>query len=265
MKTEAMTMNGEELLVRAKKLGLYGLVARWTEMRDHDFVEKLIEIEEQERKRRSLERRIKRSKLGAFKPMADFEWDWPGKIDRQQVEDAMSLDFFADCANVILVGPNGVGKTTIARNIGYEALRAGMTVLSVKASELVADLAMQDSSSALQRRLRRYVNPALLVIDELGYLSYDDRQGDLLFEVVSKRHEKAPIVLTTNKPFAEWNEVFPNSSCVTALVDRLVHRAEIVAIEGNSYRAKEAKERANQKASTRKTKRKTIRKTGGKS
>ena len=126
-----------------------------------------------------------------------------------------------------------------------------MTVLSVKASELVADLAMQDTSTALQRRLRRYVSPALLVIDELGYLSHDDRQGDLLFEVVSKRHERAPIVLTTNKPFAEWNEVFPNSSCVTALVDRLVHRAEIVVIEGNSYRAKEAKERACRQASSR--------------
>jgi DNA replication protein DnaC len=256
-------MRNEQLQTRAKKLGLYGLVSYWSELGDHDFVEKLIEIEEQERKRRSLERRIKRSKIGAFKPMADFRWDWPKKIDRQQVEDALSLDFLADRANVILVGPNGVGKTTIARNIGYEALRAGMTVLSVKASELVADLAMQDSSSALQRRLRRYVNPALLVIDELGYLSYDDRQGDLLFEVISKRHEKAPIVLTTNKPFAEWNEVFPNSSCVTALVDRLVHKAEIIAIEGESYRAKEAKERASEKASKRKVRRKPRKNTGG--
>jgi len=245
-------MSDPDLLLRARTLGLYGLVAHWSELRTHDFVEKLIEIEEQERKRRSLERRLKRSKIGAFKPMADFDWGWPSRIDRPQVEDALALDFVADKANVILVGPNGVGKTTIARNIGHEALRAGMTVLSVKASELVADLAMQDTSTALQRRLRRYVNPALLVIDELGYLSHDDRQGDLLFEVVSKRHEKAPIVLTTNKPFAEWNEVFPNSSCVTALVDRLVHKAEIVVIEGDSYRAKEANERAKRQAATRK-------------
>jgi len=246
-------MSDPDLLLRARKLGLYGLVAHWSELRTHEFVEQLIEIEEQEGRRRSLERRLKRSKIGAFKSMADFNWGWPSRIDRAQVEDALALDFVADKANVILVGPNGVGKTTIARNIAHEALRAGMTVLSVKASELVADLAMQDTSTALQRRLRRYVNPALLVIDELGYLSYDDRQGDLLFEVVSKRHEKAPIVLTTNKPFAEWNEVFPNSSCVTALVDRLVHKAEIVVIEGESYRAKEASERAQRQAATRKS------------
>ena len=113
---------------------------------------------------------------------------------------------------------------------------------------MLNDLDAQDTSTALARRLRRYVNPAVLLIDEVGYLSYDSRAADLLFEVVSRRHEQRPIILTTNKPFAEWNEVFPNSSSVTALVDRFLHHAEIVKIEGESYRAKEAKERAAEKA-----------------
>lgn len=257
-------MSATDLEKRARKLGLYGVLAQWDELRSHDLIPRLIEIEEQERKRRSLERRLKRSKIGSFKSMVDFDWGWPTKIDRQQVEDAIGLDFCPDHANVILVGPNGVGKTTIARNIAHEALREGMTVLSIKASELVADLAMQESSVALQRRLRRYVNPELLVIDELGYLSYDDRQGDLLFEVVSKRHERAPIVLTTNKPFAEWNEVFPNSSCVTALVDRLVHKAEIISIEGESYRVKEAKDRTARQTTARRNKKSRVKATASK-
>ena len=128
---------------------------------------------------------------------------------------------------------------------------AGHTVLRVTASEMLTDLAVQETSSALNRRLRRYTSPSLLLVDEVGYLSYDSRAGDLFFEVISRRHQQSSIVLTTNRPFAEWNQVFPHSSCVTALVDRLVHRAEILVIEGDSYRAKEAKERTERKASER--------------
>lgn len=253
-------MANDDLRDRLRKLGLFGVLSHWAELHDEDFLARLVDVEEQERKRRSLERRVKRAKIRSVKPMADFDWSWPSKIDRGQIEDVLALDFLADNSNVILVGPNGVGKTTIATNIAHEALRAGHTVLHVKASELVADLAQQDSSIALQRRLRRYVGPTLLVIDELGYLSYDDHQGDLLFEVISSRHEVKSVVLTTNRPFGEWNDTFPNSSCVTALVDRLTHKAEIIVIDGESYRAKEAQERATAKAAVRSSRRKSRRK-----
>ena len=231
-----------------RRLGLYGLLAHWPELRDQPWVQTLITHEETERRRRSLERRIRTSKVGRFRPIVDFDWSWPKKIDRPLIEELMQLGFIEEAANVILAGPNGVGKSTIAQNIAHQALLRGHTLPCTTASAMLNDLAAQDTSTALARRLRRYTTPAVLLVDEVGYLSYDSRAADLLFEVVSRRHEQRSIILTTNKPFAEWNEVFPNSSSVTALVDRLLHRAEIVKIEGDSYRAKEAKERAAHKA-----------------
>lgn len=238
----------DQLADRARRLGLYGLLAHWQELGTQPWVATLIECEEAERSRRSLERRIRTSKVGRFKTVADFDWSWPDKIDQPLIEELMQLGFIEEATNVILAGPNGVGKSTIAQNIAHQALLRGHTVLCTTASAMLNDLAARDTSTALARRLRRYANPAVLLVDEVGYLSYDSRAGDLLFEVVSRRHEQRPIILTTNKPFAEWNEVFPNSSSVTAMVDRLLHRAEIVKIEGQSYRAKEAKEHAAEKA-----------------
>lgn len=242
------------LMDRARRLGLYGLLARWQELGGRPWVATLIECEEAERSRRSLERRIRTSKVGRFKPIADFDWSWPKTIDRPLIEELMQLGFVEEATNIILAGPNGVGKSTIAQNITHQALLRGHTVLCATASAMLNDLAAQDTSTALARRLRRYVNPMVLLIDEVGYLSYDSRAADLLFEVVSRRHEQRPIILTTNKPFAQWNEVFPNASSVTALVDRLLHHAEIVKIEGDSYRAKEAKQHAAEKARKRATK-----------
>jgi DNA replication protein DnaC len=246
----------DPLMDRARRLGLYGLLARWQELGNQPWVPILIECEEAERSRRSLERRIRTSKVGRFKPIADFDWSWPKAIDRPLIEELMQLGFVEEATNIILAGPNGVGKSTIAQNIVHQALLCGHTVLCATASAMLNDLAAQDTSTALARRLRRYVNPMVLLIDEVGYLSYDSRAADLLFEVVSRRHEQRPIILTTNKPFAEWNEVFPNASSVTALVDRLLHHAEIVKIEGDSYRAKEAKQQAEEKARKRTARRK---------
>jgi DNA replication protein DnaC len=244
---------------RARKLGLWGLLAAWDELGGESWVDRLLECEEDERQQRSLERRIRNAKLGRFKPIADFEWDWPKEIDRDLVEDVLRLGFLDEAANVVIVGPNGTGKSMIAQNIGYQALLRGHTVRRATASEMLNDLAAQDSSAALARRLRRYCNPELLLVDEIGYLAFDSRYGDLLFEVVSRRHESKSTVITTNKRFAEWNEVFPNASCVTALIDRLVHKAEIVKIDGESYRAKEARERAARRAAARKARTKTKR------
>ena len=242
----------DELREQARRLGFWGLLANWDTLGRESWVRELLDTEDDERQRRSLERRIRAAKLGRFKQIADFDWEWPQKIDRDLVEDVMRLGFLKEAENVLIVGPNGVGKTTIAHNIAYQALLQGHTVRRATASEMLNDLAAQESSAALARRLRHYCNPSLLVVDEIGYLSHDSRYGDLLFEVVSRRHDSKSILLTTNKPFSEWTEVFPNASCVTALIDRLVHKAEIVTVDGESYRAKEARERGEARAAKRK-------------
>ena len=160
----------------------------------------------------------------------------------------MSLDFLKESANVVLIGPNGVGKSTLAKNLAHQALIHGRTVLFTTAGQLLGDLAALDSDSALRRRLRHYAAPDLLAIDEVGYLSYSNRHADLLFELISRRYESKSTLVTTNRPFAEWSEVFPNAACVVSLVDRLVHNAEVISIEGDSYRLKEARERSEQRA-----------------
>jgi DNA replication protein DnaC len=233
---------------RAEALHLPGLLAHWSEAAGADWVASLIDWEEQERRRRSLERRLKDAHIGRFKPLCDFDWAWPKRCDRATIEALMALDFLNDAANVVLVGPNGVGKSMVAQNLAYQALIGGHTVLFASAGQLLGDLCALDSDSALRRRLRHYARPALLVIDEVGYLSYSNRHADLLFELVSRRYQARSTVITTNRPFAEWHEVFPNAACVVSLIDRLVHNAEIVAIDGESYRLKEARERTEQRA-----------------
>lgn len=249
------TTTDDELRAAVRRLGLYGLLANWEEVRHSDWLPSLLGYEQTERQRRSLERRLRFARLETFKPIADFDWRWPKKVDRAAVDDLFTLDFVSEIANVVLIGPNGTGKTMIAKNLAHLALLRGHSARFTTASAMLNDLAAQDSASALHRRLSHYCRPSVLVVDELGYLSYNARSADLLFEVVTRRYHQRSTIITTNKAFADWKEVFPNAASVVALIDRLVHRAEIISIEGDSYRFKEARERAADKAKTRKARR----------
>jgi len=241
----------ESIRERLSKLGWWGALAHEEEFLHQEWLPHLLDVEEAERKRRSLERRLHHARLGSFKMMAEFDYGWPKKLDRELLEELFSFTCLEEPANVILLGPNGVGKTMIAKNLAHQALLRGYTVRFTTASDMLHDLAAQDSDASLARRLHRYCQPQLLAVDEVGYLSYDTRYADLFFEVVTRRYQQRSIVLTTNKPFGEWNQVFPNAACVVTLVDRLVHRAEIISIEGSSYRLKEAQERTATRAKTR--------------
>lgn len=241
----------DALRQRAQALRLHGLLAHWTEVAAAPWLAQCIDWEEQERARRSLQRRLAAAHIGQFKPLVDFDWSWPKRCDRATIEELMTLAFLQEATNVILVGPNGIGKSTLARNLAHQALVHGHTVLFVAAGQLLGDLAALDSDSALRRRLRHYAAADLLCIDEVGYLSYSNRHADLLFELTSRRYGHKSTLITTNKPFSEWKDVFPNAACVVSLIDRLVHNAEVVLIEGESYRLKEARERAERRAQQR--------------
>ena len=253
-----MTDAKTDLQMRLISLGLFWLAEhindvialatknRWS---PQQLIEHIIQQEMLDRDARGLQRRIARSRLGRFKPIADYDWNWPTSIEREAVESALRLDFLPAARNVVLVAPQGLGKTMIAQNIAHHAMQAGHAVLFTTAAQMLLDLSAQDSARALEMRLRHYCNISVLVCDEVGYLSYDNRNADLLFQVVSRRYERKSTVLTTNLAFRDWNTVFPNAACTTALIDRLVHRADIIAIEGESYRKREAEEARNARQS----------------
>jgi DNA replication protein DnaC len=248
-------MTNTPLAERLSALGLHAtaaavpdLIATATKHRwgPNELLEHVVEQEQKERAHRSLERRLSRSRIGRFKTMADFDWSWPKRIDKEAVESALRLDFLETTRNVVIVAAQGLGKTMIAQNIAHQAVLKGQSAIFVTASQLLLDLAGQESARGLDRRLRHYCSrTGLLVIDEVGYLSYDARNADLLFQVISRRYEQRSLVLTTNLPFSEWPTIFPNAACATALIDRVVHHADIITIEGSSYRRRAAEESAN--------------------
>lgn len=246
------------LMQRAKALKLHGLINHWDEVIDDGWLEKLLGWEETHRSQKSLDSRLRSARIGRFKPLAEFDWNWPKRCDRDVIEEWMQLNFMKDATNVILCGPNAVGKTTIARNIAYQAILQGHTALFTTAAGMLNELAAIDSDSALRRRVKSYVQPGLLIIDEVGYLSYSNRHADLLFEIISRRYEEKSTLITTNKQFNEWREIFPNAACVVSIVDRLVHHSEIVNIEAESFRLKEWKDNSAKKSAERAKKKKAI-------
>lgn len=248
-------MNNLALLQqRAQALQMHGPLAHGSEIAACDWVAPLLDWEESERARRSLKRRLNAAHIGRFKALADFDWTWPTRRDRAAIEERMTRRFLQETSNVVLVGPHGVGKSMRARNLAHQALLRGHTVLFTTAAQVLGELAAFDSDSARRRRRPHYAKPHPLVIDEVGYLSYGHRHADLMFELINRRDENKSTRVTTNRAFSEWREIFPSAACVVSLIDRLIHNAEIIPIEGESYRLKEANERSEQRAKQRKKK-----------
>ncbi len=205
-----------------------------------DYLAKLVEGEALEREQRSIERRIRQARFPVIKTLEHFQWTWPRKIDRLQVQNLFRLKFIEDKANVIFLGGVGLGKTHLAIALGYAACLQGHSVRFATAVDVINTLVAAQHAGQLKQELNRYLKPTLIVLDEIGYLPIDKTGADLLFQIISQRYERGSIVLTSNRVFKRWPEIFNNDATLTsALLDRLLHHAETVLIEGKSYRMKE--------------------------
>jgi DNA replication protein DnaC len=210
---------------------------RWTYP---EFLLRLLEPEVQARRQRALERRIQAARFPVRKTLDQYRWDWPKKINEAQVRQLFGLDFVGKKANAIFMGGVGLGKSHLATALGYAACQAGHAVLFTTAINAINQLVAAQAAHRLKAEIAKYTTPAVLVIDEVGYLPLDKTGADLFFQIVSERYERGSIILTTNKAYKNWASIFQNDAGIaSAILDRLLHQAETVVIEGKSYRMKD--------------------------
>jgi DNA replication protein DnaC len=236
------------LLTHLELLGLpfmranYDALARqaaqksWTHV---DYLAALADGEAGLRRERSIKRRIRLARFPVIKTLEQFRWSWPSAINRAAVQNLFRLKFIEDKTNIILLGGVGLGKTHLATALGYAACLHGISVLFTTAIDAINTLSTAQAANRLKSELKRYLNPSLLCLDELGFLPIDKHGADLLFQIISLRYEQGSIVITSNRSFKEWPQIFNNDSTLTsAILDRLLHHSETILIEGKSYRMK---------------------------
>jgi len=212
--------------------------------RDHwahiQYLEHLALGEVNARLDRSIQRKIRLARFPVLKTLDQFQWSWPKKINRMAVQNLFRLKFLEDKANVILLGGVGLGKTHLSTALGYQACLKGHSVLFANAVDVINSLGAAQAANRLKSELKKYLSPSVLLLDELGFLPIDKRGADLLFQVISQRYERGSIIITSNRSYKNWPEIFNNDSTLTsAILDRLLHHAETILIEGKSYRMKD--------------------------
>lgn len=211
------------------------------EMSYVEFLAGLLGVEVAARRQRYLTARTRLAHFPYHKTLEEFDFGFQPSIDDRQVRELATLAFASDAANVILLGPPGVGKTHLAVALGLKAIENGLGVYFVKAHDLLEDLRKAQAEHRLDRRMRVYLAPKVLIIDEFGVWPYDRTAATALFALISARYEKGSVILTSNKGFAEWGEVLGDAVIATAILDRLLHHSHILNIRDESYRLREKK------------------------
>jgi DNA replication protein DnaC len=220
-----------------EELALQAAQKQWSHL---DFLSRLIEGEAHLRQDHARERRIQQARFPVIKTLEQFDFTWPTKINRAQVQNLFRLKFVEDKANAVFISSVGLGKTHLGIALGYAACLAGHRVLFTTAIDAINNLSAAQNANRFVHELKKYVRPAVLVMDELGYLPIDKHGANLLFQIISGRYERGSIILTTNKVYKNWPSIFNNDSTLTsAILDRVLHHAETVVIEGRSYRTKD--------------------------
>jgi DNA replication protein DnaC len=220
----------------------YESVAKIAAQKQWTHIEYLSELMKQEvnlRCDKLIQRSIQSANFPVIKTLDQFDWLWPKKINQTQIKNLFRLKFIEEKSNVVFIGSVGVGKSHIASALGYQACLKGHTVLFTSAIDAINNLIAAQRAGRLKQELKKYLRPKLIILDELGYLPIDNNGADLLFQIISARYEQGSIIITTNRVFKEWAQIFNNDSTLTsALLDRLLHHTEAVVIEGKSYRMK---------------------------
>ena len=202
------------------------------------FLEYMIDAQVTAKMERATQLRIRQARFPVIKTIDAFDFNFPKKIPKQKVLQLFDMQFVREKKNVILLGPTGCGKSHLATALAYKACQEGIRTLFSTAINIVNILSASLSDQTFMRKLNRFVRPSLLTIDELGYLPIDKRGSDLLFQTIDRRYERGSIIITSNRPFKEWDKVFNDLTIASAVIDRLVHHSIVISIEGDSYRMK---------------------------